>query len=102
MSYRDELRAHYDEAERIRETAEQWMDIIESGELSHAMVIKLVRERDDLLASKTQLEEALDTRQQVYDKLLNDYTKLLVKCKNAKLHFEHVSNFVADARDMLK
>ena len=48
MSYRDELRGYYNNTSRMTLSAEQWMTILESGGLDHCMVMKLVRERDEL------------------------------------------------------
>jgi len=48
MSYRNELKARYDNPEPPL-TKEQWLDIIEEGNLTHAMVMSLLSQRDNRL-----------------------------------------------------
>lgn len=63
MSYRDDLRKDYADKKYPIRTANDWMDIIESGDLSHAMVMSLVGERDALAAEVELLRGQLSEQQ---------------------------------------
>ena len=49
MSYRDELKENYTNPEYPSRDMNDWLNIIESAELSHSMVMALVSEREALM-----------------------------------------------------
>lgn len=91
MSYRDELQNDYDHREFTEyRDKEQWINVIEKGDLTHADVMRLVAERDAVEAELSGKTGELEQCKMAMEQDFEDHKSMVVKLNNHIFHLEYI------------